>query len=62
MGDGQSGETRIGVVVVHGIGEQQRFEHLDGQVRALVAALAALKPAPAHTRRGQRRPQRNRHG
>ena len=30
---------RIGVVVVHGIGEQRRFEHLDGQVRQLVAAL-----------------------
>src|SRR5262245_1653266 len=31
----------IGVVVVHGIGEQRRFEHLDGQVRSIVSALRA---------------------
>jgi len=41
MGTDGGRETRIGVVLVHGIGEQQRFEHLDGQVRALVAALGA---------------------
>jgi hypothetical protein len=60
MGVADTGETRIGVVVVHGIGEQQRFEHLEGQVRALVAALgarpgasltveiASTAPAPLH--------------
>lgn len=41
MSAAKTQQTRIGVVVVHGIGEQQRFEHLDGQVRALVGALAA---------------------
>jgi hypothetical protein len=30
---------RVGVLVVHGIGEQRRFEHLDGQVRDIVKAL-----------------------
>src|SRR5258707_832276 len=34
-----AGVTRIGVIVVHGIGEQRRFEHIDGQVRSVVAAL-----------------------
>jgi hypothetical protein len=29
------------VLVVHGIGEQKRFEHLDGQVRQLLAAIRA---------------------
>jgi hypothetical protein len=33
--------THIGVLVVHGIGEQRRFEHVDGQVRQLVSALQA---------------------
>lgn len=32
---------RIGVVVVHGIGEQKRFEHLDAQVREIVRGLVA---------------------
>src|SRR5262245_26867785 len=36
---------QIGVVVVHGIGEQRRFEHLDGQVRSIVSALRARKGA-----------------
>ena len=27
---------RVGVVVVHGIGEQKRFEHLDGQARDFI--------------------------
>jgi len=36
---------RIGVVVVHGIGEQKRFEHVDGQVRAIVAALQSRRDA-----------------
>jgi hypothetical protein len=31
----------IGVVVVHGIGEQRRFEHIDWQVRCIVSALKA---------------------
>src|SRR5262245_11378326 len=35
----------IGVVVVHGIGEQRRFEHLDGQVRSIVSALRARNGA-----------------
>ena len=30
---------RIGVVLVHGIGEQRRFEHLTNEVRDLLAAL-----------------------
>lgn len=30
---------RVGVVLVHGIGEQKRFEHLDSQVRSIIAAL-----------------------
>jgi len=32
---------RVGVVVVHGIGEQRRFEHLDGQVRSVIDAFRA---------------------
>lgn len=32
----------IGVVLVHGIGEQRRFEHLDGQARYLIKAMASL--------------------
>jgi hypothetical protein len=32
-------EPRIGIVLVHGIGEQRRFEHLDGELRPLIAAL-----------------------
>jgi len=34
--------TRIGVVLVHGVGEQRRFDHLSGEVNRLVAALEAL--------------------
>lgn len=30
---------RIGVVLVHGIGEQKRFEHLDAELRPLIEAL-----------------------
>jgi len=30
------------VVLVHGVGEQHRFDHISGEVRRLVAALAAL--------------------
>lgn len=32
---------RIGVILVHGIGEQRRFEHLSGEVRNLIAVLKA---------------------
>ena len=32
---------RIGIVLVHGIGEQGRFEHLSSEVRDLLAALDA---------------------
>jgi hypothetical protein len=32
----------IGVILVHGIGEQRRFEHLDGQTRYLIKALERL--------------------
>lgn len=35
------GVERVGVAVVHGIGEQRRFEHIDGQVRLIVGALRA---------------------
>jgi len=34
---------RIGVVLVHGIGEQRRFQHLDSQMRDLLRALRALE-------------------
>src|SRR5205807_2809368 len=30
---------KIGVVFVHGIGEQRRFEHLDAEIRPLIDAL-----------------------
>jgi len=43
MPDGLPRE-RIAVVAVHGIGEQRRFEHIDGQVRSIVAALR-LRPS-----------------
>jgi len=33
---------QIGVVLVHGVGEQTRFEHLDEEIRKLVEALEAL--------------------
>jgi hypothetical protein len=31
--------TRIGIIYVHGIGEQRRFEHLDSQIRPLMDAI-----------------------
>jgi hypothetical protein len=37
----QTARVRVGVALVHGIGEQKRFEHLDGQVRQIVSALKA---------------------
>ncbi len=36
----------VGIVLVHGIGEQRRFEHLDNQLRALVRSLRANAPGP----------------
>jgi hypothetical protein len=30
---------RVGIIVVHGVGEQKRFEHLDGEVRKIIFAL-----------------------
>jgi hypothetical protein len=32
-------DVHIGVILVHGIGEHRRFEHLDGELRPLIAAL-----------------------
>lgn len=37
-----AGAERIGVILVHGIGEQRRFEHLDSQLRYLVQSLRAM--------------------
>lgn len=34
--------TRVGVVLVHGVGEQRRFDHLSQEVKSLVAALSAM--------------------
>ncbi len=31
--------TRIGVLVVHGVGEQRRFGYLDGEVRTNTAVM-----------------------
>jgi hypothetical protein len=36
---------RIGIILVHGIGEQRRFEHLEGQGRLLVDALRRRRGA-----------------
>jgi hypothetical protein len=37
-----SGVTCVGVVLVHGVGEQRRFDHLSAEVKSLVAALSAM--------------------
>jgi hypothetical protein len=34
---------RIGIILVHGIGEQRRFQHLDSQMRGLIRALHSLQ-------------------
>jgi hypothetical protein len=34
---------RVGIVLVHGIGEQRRFQHLDSQMRYLLRALRVLE-------------------
>jgi hypothetical protein len=39
----ERGDEEIGVILVHGIGEQRRFDHLDGQTRFLINALADLE-------------------
>jgi len=41
---------RIGVILVHGIGDHRRFEHLDGELRPLISALARRgePAAPSH--------------
>lgn len=36
------GSETVGLVLVHGVGEQKRFDHLTAEVRHLVAALEAL--------------------
>ena len=38
---GQPELQSIGVILIHGIGEQRRFEHLDWQARDIIRALAA---------------------
>ena len=35
--------TRVGVLLVHGIGEQRRFEHLEAEARQIVSALEATQ-------------------
>jgi hypothetical protein len=35
-----TGPKHIGIVLVHGIGEQRRFEHLDWQGRDIIRAIA----------------------
>lgn len=32
-------QERVGVILVHGIGEQRRFEHLDSEIRPLIDAM-----------------------
>lgn len=41
MGAGQQDDIkeRIGIILVHGIGDHRRFEHLDGEIRPLISAL-----------------------
>jgi hypothetical protein len=38
-------EQRIGIILVHGIGEQRRFQHLDSQLRDLIRSLRSLQDA-----------------
>jgi hypothetical protein len=37
----------VGVILVHGIGEQRRFQHLDSQLRDLIRALQRLQESKA---------------
>jgi hypothetical protein len=40
-------KERVGVILVHGIGEQGRFEHLESHTRPLIQAIASqLSPSP----------------
>jgi hypothetical protein len=41
----QTHPERVGVLLVHGIGEQRRFEHLDSQLRDLLRAIRATGTA-----------------
>ncbi|HVJ34527.1 MAG TPA: hypothetical protein VND94_15530 [Terriglobia bacterium] len=41
IADGAADE-RVGIILVHGIGEQRRFEHLDGQLRELLETLQVM--------------------
>ncbi len=40
---------RIGIIYVHGIGEQRRFEHLDAQLRPLIDAIRRRRGRPRMT-------------
>lgn len=40
-------DERIGVIYVHGIGEQRRFQHLDGEIRPLIDAIRRRPRDPA---------------
>jgi len=42
MTDSSLPPQSIGIVLVHGIGEQRRFEHISDEVKRLVAALSAM--------------------
>lgn len=42
-GEADQRPVKIGVILVHGIGEQRRFQHLDGQLRELIRALQGLQ-------------------
>src|SRR4051794_10355400 len=39
---------RVGVIFVHGIGEQRRFEHLESHIRGLIEAIKARPGAKVH--------------
>lgn len=39
---GASGNERIGIVLVHGVGEQRRFEHLSAETTQLILALKSM--------------------
>jgi hypothetical protein len=41
-GSASSRSETIGLIFVHGIGEQRRFEHLDGELRYVIQALRSL--------------------
>src|ERR1700739_277859 len=41
--DSRSAVERVGLVLVHGVGEQRRFQHLDSQLRDLIRAFRGLQ-------------------